>query len=184
MLGGYFSFNPTYTRGLDIFNATKDDSKFKDSPKSQFNKLSVSTSYYKFLKNDVYYLTSFYGQYSPTSLFSSERISLGSQYSIRGFKGQSIMGNTGGYWRNEFNWKLPQTPRIGNLSLNSSLDVGWIKKEKLRGSDGGNLVGTSLGLTLNNSISSHSITLGKPLKYPQYLKPDNWVIYWSTSFDF
>ncbi|CDG98385.1 ShlB/FhaC/HecB family hemolysin secretion/activation protein [Xenorhabdus bovienii] len=183
LLGGYFTFNPTLTKGLDIFGATKDDN-LKDTQKSKFYKISSSSSYFKPITNNIYYLTSVYGQYSPNNLYASERLSLGGQYSIRGFKEQNLVGNLGGYWRNEINWKIVQISKLGELSLKSSLDTGWIKKEEKRSSDGGKLTGTSLGLSLNNAISNHSFTIGKPLNYPNYLKPDNWVIYWSTYFTF
>jgi hemolysin activation/secretion protein len=183
LFGGYLSFNPAYTHGLDFFGATKDNN-FEDTQKSKFYKLSTSASYFKLITDDIYYLTSIYGQYSPKNLYSSERISLGGQYSIRGFKDQNITGNLGGYWRNDINCKLIRIPKIGELSLKNSLDTGWIKNEDKRGSDGGNLTGASLGLTLDSNKSTHSITIGKPLKYPTYLKPDNWVIYWSTSLNF
>ncbi|QXF36133.1 peptide transporter [Photorhabdus luminescens] len=181
---GYFSFSPSITKGLSILDATKDNSNLKNEPKSQFYKFNVGTSYYKFLTNNVYYLTSAYGQYSPSNLYSIERISLGGQYSIRGFKEKNIAGNIGGYWRNEINWQVTKLPVLGDISLKSSLDTGWIKNEKNRISEGGNLTGISLGVSLNNTVGDHSLIVGKPLNYPEHLKPDNFVVYWSTSFNF
>ncbi|MDC9604581.1 ShlB/FhaC/HecB family hemolysin secretion/activation protein [Xenorhabdus griffiniae] len=183
LLGGYFRFNPTITKGLSTLGATKDDN-FKNTPKSKFHKFSGSLSYYKPLTNDIYYFTSAYGQYSLKNLYSSERLSIGGLYSVRGFKERYITGNSGGYWRNELNWKMITIPKLGEFSLNGSLDTGWLKEEIAKSSEGGNLTGTSLGLTLNNSISNYSITIGKPINYPKYLKPDNLVIYWSASINF
>ncbi|MBD2785082.1 ShlB/FhaC/HecB family hemolysin secretion/activation protein [Xenorhabdus sp. DI] len=183
LLGGYFRFNPAITKGLSTLGATKDDN-FKNTPKSKFHKFSGSLSYYKPLTKGIYYFTSAYGQYSLKNLYSSERLSIGGLYSVRGFKEQYITGNSGGYWRNELNWKLVNIPKLGEISLNGSLDIGWLKEEAAKSSEGGNLTGTSLGLTLNNNISNHSITIGKPLIYPKYLKPDDLVIYWSTSINF
>lgn len=182
LFGGYFRFNPTITKGLAIFGATKDDN-LEHSPKSNFYKVSVNSSYFKPITNNIYYLTSAYAQTSPNSLYSSEKLSIGGLYSVRGFKDKFITGNLGGYWRNEINWKLVNIPKFGELSFNGSLDTGWIKGELARSSDGGNLTGTSLGLNLNNKISNISFSVGKPLNYPNYLKPDNLVIYWSTSFN-
>ncbi|WP_319929932.1 ShlB/FhaC/HecB family hemolysin secretion/activation protein [Xenorhabdus santafensis] len=183
-LGGYFRFNPSMTKGLSIFGATKDDN-FKNAAKSKFLKFSASSSFYKPLTKDIYYFTSAYGQYSQKNLYSSERLSIGGLYSVRGFKEQRIIGNSGFYWRNELNWKLMTTPKLGEISLNGSIDTGWLKDEKAtRDADGGSLTGASLGLNLSNSISNHSIAVGKPLNYPDSLKPDNWIVYWSTSFNF
>jgi hemolysin activation/secretion protein len=184
LMGGYFSFNPSYSQGIDIFNAKKDSAQFKNEPKSQFQKINISSNYFKFITDDIYYLTSVYGQYNFDNLYASERLSLGGQYSVRGFKEENITGNRGGYWRNELNWKMITMPKLGELSLRGSLDTGWIKNEKDRVLNGGNLTGTALGITLNNNISNHSITIGKPLNYPKEIKPCNWVIYWSTSLNF
>ncbi|PHM39920.1 HecB [Xenorhabdus mauleonii] len=184
LLGGYFRFNPSMTKGLSIFGATEDNN-LKNSAKSKFHKFSASSSYYKPLTKDIYYFTSAYGQYSQKNLYSSERLSIGGLYSVRGFKDQKITGNSGFYWRNELNWKLMTTPKLGELSLNGSIDTGWLKDEyATRFADGGSLTGASLGLNLNTSISNHSIAVGKPLNYPGSLKPDDWIIYWSTSFNF
>ncbi|MCP9267497.1 ShlB/FhaC/HecB family hemolysin secretion/activation protein [Xenorhabdus sp. XENO-1] len=183
LLGGYFSFNPSVTKGLHIFDAKKDNPSFKNEPRSQFHKFSASSSYFKFLTNNIYYLTSAYGQYSPYHLYSSERVSLGGQYSIRGFKESNIVGNIGGYWRNELNWQVATLPLLGDFSLKGSLDTGWIKNETHRISEGGNLTGVSFGMFLSNNFTNHSITVGKPLKYPNHLKPDNCVVYWSSSFE-
>ncbi|MBD2794346.1 ShlB/FhaC/HecB family hemolysin secretion/activation protein [Xenorhabdus szentirmaii] len=183
LLGGYFTFNPSLVKGLDILGATKDDD-LKNTSKSKFYKVLASFSYYKPITSNIYYFISAYGQYSPNSLYSSERLYIGGLYSVRGFKEQNIIGNLGGYWRNELNWKIIDFPKLGELSLNGSLDTGWIKEEIAKSAEGGNLTGVSLGLTLSNRINTHSVTVGKPLKYPTYLKPDNWVVYWSTSFNF
>ncbi|PHM72339.1 ShlB/FhaC/HecB family hemolysin secretion/activation protein [Xenorhabdus sp. KJ12.1] len=183
LFGGYFTFNPTITKGLKILGATEDNS-FPDTPKSRFHKVSMSANYFKPLKSDIYYLTSVYGQYSPDHLYASEKISLGGQYSVRGFKEQNIIGNKGGYWRNEINWKIKRLPVLGEISVTGSLDTGWIKNEKNRASEGGNITGTSLGIFLNSGNSHHSFVVGKPLNHPKHLKPDNWVIYWSTSLNF
>ncbi|MDE1496674.1 ShlB/FhaC/HecB family hemolysin secretion/activation protein [Xenorhabdus bovienii] len=183
LLGGYFRSSPTIVQGLHILGATKDN-EFKNNPKSKFTKLTGSLSYYKPITQYIYYFTSVYGQYSPKNLYSSERMSIGGLYSVRGFKEQYVTGNSGGYWRNEVNWKVASIPKLGDISLVSSLDAGWLKEEIAKSAEGDTLVGTSLGLNLNNKISNHSITLGKPLKYSSDLKPDNWVFHWSTSFNF
>ncbi|CAM3912965.1 ShlB/FhaC/HecB family hemolysin secretion/activation protein [Xenorhabdus thuongxuanensis] len=184
LAGGYMTFNPIFSRGLDIWGTTKDNSGTRNAPKSQFRKFSLSSSYFIPVTDDIYYLTSLYGQFTPDNLYASERLSLGGQYSVRGFKEQNLIGNNGGYWRNELNWKLTTLPLLGELSLNSALDTGWLKNNKKGQIEGGNVTGASLGISLNHNRMSQTVIIGKPLAYPTHLRPDHWVVYWSASLNF
>ncbi|WP_118985184.1 ShlB/FhaC/HecB family hemolysin secretion/activation protein [Photorhabdus sp. CRCIA-P01] len=178
--GSYITFNPTVSHGLQAFGATKDDLRFSDAPRSQFRKFSLSASYFMPVTDSVYYLSSIYGQTTPDNLYASERLSLGGQYSVRGFKEQYLTGNRGGYWRNELNWRVSELPIPGELTLTGALDTGWLQ-EKTGQIEGGNVTGAALGLSLAHRKFNQTITVGTPLIHPDHLKPDHWVIYWSAS---
>jgi len=49
----------------------------------------------------------FYYQKSEDALFSPQRINLGGLNSVRGFKDQSLSGDSSGYWRNPLRWSKP-----------------------------------------------------------------------------
>lgn len=184
LAGGYLTFNPTFSRGLDIWGATKESAGDRDALRSRFRKLSLSSSYFMPVTNDIYYLTSLYGQFTPDNLYASERLSLGGQYSVRGFKEQNLIGNNGGYWRHELNWTLTRLPVLGELAVNGALDSGWLENKKKRDAEGGYVTGTSLSISLSHPRMNHTVTVGKPLVYPHHLRPDRWVVYWSASFHF
>ncbi|MCC8368192.1 ShlB/FhaC/HecB family hemolysin secretion/activation protein [Xenorhabdus sp. PB61.4] len=184
LAGGYLTFNPTFSHGLDMWGATKDNSGDRNALRSQFRKFSLSSSYFIPVTENIYYLTSLYGQFTPDNLYASERLSLGGQYSVRGFKEQNLIGNNGGYWRNELNWKVARLPLSSELALNGALDTGWLENNKKRQIEGGNVTGVSLGISLNNNKMDQRVTVGKPLIYPTHLRPDHWVVYWSASFHF
>ncbi len=60
------------------------------------------------------WLTSPYAQWSPDRLYGSERLTLGGESSVRGFKEQYLSGDNGGYWRNELGYySLFTLPVIG-----------------------------------------------------------------------
>ncbi|KTL62259.1 ShlB/FhaC/HecB family hemolysin secretion/activation protein [Photorhabdus laumondii subsp. laumondii] len=183
LAGGYITFNPAISHGLPVFSATKEDPHFPDAPRSQFRKFSLSASYFMPVTDSIYYLSSLYGQTTPDNLYASERLSLGGQYSVRGFKEQSLTGNRGGYWRNELNWRMAELPVLGELTLTGALDTGWLRG-KAGQIDGGNVTGTALGFSLTNRRFNQAITVGKPLTYPDHLKPAHWVVYWSASLIF
>lgn len=177
---GYFTFNPAAEWGISAFGASP-DTLAKDSPRSHYRKFSLSSSYQYFFSNGLTYLTSFYGQYSPDNLYGIERISIGGQYSVRGYHEQSLSGNRGGYWRNEINKDIANTA-IGQLRFIGALDYGFITSDKYH-VEHDTLAGGAVGLSFTgNSLIYSQFLLSKPLHYPSQLKPDNWSAYWSVSF--
>ncbi|MCS6067191.1 ShlB/FhaC/HecB family hemolysin secretion/activation protein [Klebsiella variicola subsp. variicola] len=51
-------------------------------------------------------------QFSPDKLASDNKFNIGSRWSVRGFDGEnSLSGNQGWYWRNDFIWDLPTHER-------------------------------------------------------------------------
>ena len=177
---GYFTFNLAAEWGMSAFGASP-DTLAKGSPRSHYRKFSLSSSYQYFFPNGLAYLTSFYGQYSPDNLYGIERISIGGQYSVRGYHEQSLSGNRGGYWRNEIN-KGIATTTIGQFRVISALDYGFITSDKYH-VEHGILAGGAVGFSFTgNSLFYSQFLLSKPLHYPSQLKPDNWSAYWSVSF--
>lgn len=180
LAGGYFTLNPMASHGLHTWGATDDKAPHNGAPRAAFRKFSLSGSYFYPLAPSLYFLTSAYGQTTPDNLYSSERISLGGDYSVRGFKEQTLTGNRGLYWRNELNWQFAALPTSGNLALIAALDSGWIAGKSGK-TDGGNMTGTALGLSLSSRWINQSISLGVPLHFPHELHPDNAVLYWQVN---
>ncbi len=177
---GYATFNPAAEWGISAFG-TSPDTLAKDSPRSHYRKFSLSSSYQYFFPNGLIYLTSFYGQYSPDNLYGIERISIGGQYSVRGYHEQALSGNRGGYWRNEINKDIANTA-IGQLRFIGALDYGFISSDKYH-VEHDTLAGGAVGLSFTgDSLFYSQFFLSKPLHYPSQLKPDNWSAYWSVSF--
>ncbi|MEC5319493.1 ShlB/FhaC/HecB family hemolysin secretion/activation protein [Brenneria populi subsp. brevivirga] len=180
LAGGYFTFNPLLSRGLRAWGATNDAGGL---PRAEFRKFALSASYFYPLAPSLYFLASAYGQTTPDNLYASERISLGGEYSVRGFKEQTLTGNRGLYWRNELNWSFATVPPLGDLSLTAALDSGWIAG-KVGKADGGNMTGAALGLSAASRWINQSVSLGVPLHFPHELHPDNAVVYWQLNVPF
>lgn len=177
---GYFTLNPAAEWGISAFGASP-DTLAQGSPRSHYRKFSLSSSYQYFFANGMTYLTSFYGQYSPDNLYGIERISIGGQYSVRGYHEHSLSGNRGGYWRNEINKDIANTA-IGQLRFIGALDYGFIASDTYH-VEHDTLAGGAVGLSFTGNSPIYSqFLLSKPLHYPSQLKPDNWSAYWSVSF--
>lgn len=103
----YFYGNFTYHEGIKRFGAESDEEKGEDSPKAQFQKYTVDLSWYKpfMIKEQRFsYRVSFSGQYSDDILYSSEKLGIGDDTTVSGFKENSIMGDKGFYIRNEIGY--------------------------------------------------------------------------------
>ncbi|MCL2892096.1 ShlB/FhaC/HecB family hemolysin secretion/activation protein [Brenneria tiliae] len=182
--GGLATFNPAYSRGTRWFGAESDSGKSADAPRAEFNKLTLSASYYYPLAAGVGYLTSLYGQYSPQALYGSEQLTLGGESSVRGFKEQYISGNRGGYWRNEVNWQAMRLPVLGDVTFTAALDGGRLSAHRHDSESVGTLWGAAVGAAIANRHLSQQVTVGRPLDYPRWLKPDALSVYYRIGLSF
>ena len=182
--GGVATFNPTYTQGVPWFGAENDNHKVGDVPRAEFRKWSFSASYQRPVVGDLWWLSSVYGQWSPDRLYGSERLTLGGESSVRGFKEQYLSGDNGGYWRNELSYPLFTLPVVGQVSGFVALDGGWLKQDDQDMYASGTLWGSALGLTTANRWYSSQFTVGVPVDYPHWLKPDHVSIYYRVAFAF
>lgn len=175
--GGVATLNPMLSRGMPWFDAESDSGKSDDLPKAQFRKWSVSSSYQRPVTQKMWWLSSFYAQWSPDRLYGSERLTIGGESSVRGYKEQYLSGDVGGYLRNELNYTLFSLPAIGEVSTTLALDGGWLQSDKQDRYAAGTLWGSSLGLGTRNAHVSTQLSLGIPVSYPDYLAPDRLSVY-------
>lgn len=177
MFGGVATLNPAFSRGMPWFDAESDAGKNGDLPKAQFRKWSISGSFQRPLANNLWWLSSVYGQWSPDRLYGSERLTLGGESSVRGFKEQYLSGDAGGYLRNELNYSLFTLPVLGEVSALAAIDGGWLKSDAMNRESTGTLWGSAVGLSTRVRNVYTQYTVGIPLSYPGHLQPDHVSIY-------
>lgn len=177
MFGGVATLNPTLSRGMSWFDAESDAGKSRELPKAQFRKWSISGSFQRPLTDGLWWLSSLYGQWSPDRLYGSERLTLGGESSVRGFKEQYLSGDIGGYLRNELSYRLFTLPVVGEVSALAAVDGGWLKSDAQDRDATGTLWGSAIGLGTQGRHVYTQYTLGIPLSYPGSLQPDRVSIY-------
>jgi hemolysin activation/secretion protein len=182
MAGGVATFNPTYSHGMPWFNGETDEDKIGDAPRALFSKWSLNASFQRPLTNSLWWLTSAYGQWSPDRLYGAERLTLGGESSVRGFKEQYLSGDNGGYLRNELGYTLFTLPVIGQVSATVAFDGGWLEKDREDRFASGTLWGTSIGLSSSGRWYSSQISVGTPVDYPDWLGPDHVSVNWRIAF--
>ena len=184
LLGGFFYGDINYYRGLSILGADKRiDGDY--SPEVEFDKYTIDLNFYKPFaigsNNGFMYRLSIFGQYTNDILYPSEKLTIGDDVTVRGFKDNSIMGDKGFYVRNEVSHKFVHLePFIG-------IDFGRVKnkyketnyKEKYSEVSGitGGVRGTYKNLEMTCAIS-------KAMSAPGNIEKDDHVIYFSSTIKF
>ncbi len=158
MLGGAWFATLAVERGLPRgFGTSLDDDPDAPSgtPQAQFTKAVLLLDGFQPLPlGDVSLMwrPSLRAEWSPDTLFGSERLTLGGYFTVRGFRDGSIAGDEGLLLRNDLVWTLPSLglgwveDAVGRVELYGAFDAGWVDDaDNLSDADGG-IAGTALGL--------------------------------------
>lgn len=111
------------------------------------------------------------GQRSEDLLFSPQRMSLGGLSSIRGYKDQSLSGDSGGYWRNDLRWSRPVSsdwlrPLFAEYGVGLGYDQGVIRHDRYNTGMSGRLSSHSLELFARGEHVAASVTFAHSLERP------------------
>ncbi|WP_341964470.1 ShlB/FhaC/HecB family hemolysin secretion/activation protein [Pseudomonas sp. RC10] len=122
------------------------------------------------------------GQYSQDVLFSPQRMSLGGESSVRGYKEQFLSGDSGGYWRNDLRWTRPVNvdwlrPVVSGYGINLGYDRGVIRHHGFDGGQHGRLSGHSTELFAGGEHASLSLTFAHSLERPDALAERETPVY-------
>lgn len=169
----YFTVSPVFTQGLPF--ASRDMSA-SEGPPANFQKFAASASFYMQVGPDVALLSSAYAQASAKPLYSSERVSVGGETSVRGFKDQYLNGRTGAFMRNEVNWTVPLPGSAYRVTLLAAVDAGRVLPSAGEANPGGSIVGAAIGASTSSNGVSASLSLGKPIFTPRQLHADPVVL--------
>lgn len=172
-----------YTRGLKSEFHSEAAQQVPDSPPEDFEKYSLDVTLlgaFQAAGNVWQWRTELHGQYSDDLLFSSESFSIGSQYTVRGFKEDGLSGDTGIYWRNEISlpgYPFPRAPRFRvepYIGIDSGLIDNGIRNESL--------TGWIMGLRLSGANVSAQVSYAQPVDHPDSMAPDQNILDFSLTF--
>ena len=174
---GTFTFSTTYFKGLNGLDAKKDPADIQaGEPRAQFDKWVADTSLFHPFEIGslaMSYRFTGHGQWSRNTLYGSERASVGDEYTVRGFRGESQDGDRGGYIR--------QDVSVGLLGVQwlAGVDVGRVS---FADDDRDiTLVGSALGVSGVIGTANWDLTLGIPIHATDHLKNSGAEWYLRTS---
>ncbi|PJG59883.1 ShlB/FhaC/HecB family hemolysin secretion/activation protein [Aeromonas cavernicola] len=178
----FFTLNPALTLGTDWFGADSDHGRAAQWPQAQFTKWGLFGSY-STAGEQWGWLSTLNGQWTSDRLYSVERLSLGGDASVRGFKEQSISGDVGGYLRSEVSWQGAVPHWLGQWRSWLALDMGRVDMAE-QGDGWHDLVGTAIGWEQRYRYFTGNISVGFPLSAPDWLDADDWVLYYRATVPF
>lgn len=184
---GLLGIDFTYDRGLPWFEAEKNDKTSKKNPKSEFNRYNLIINWYKPInlgKKQFIYKFLGVGQYSDDTMHQSEKISLGDEYTVRGYKEDSLSGDSGYYLRNELSYNL-YMKKAGVLTPYIGYDYGEIwnnfTDDKYKK---GYISGYALGLKYSINEFYFDLTYSKPLNVSNYITKNQDEVYFKFGVRF
>ncbi|MDF0731841.1 ShlB/FhaC/HecB family hemolysin secretion/activation protein [Pseudomonas entomophila] len=165
--------------GIGAFDAQGNGHPRPGEPVARYRKYSATLSYvqgFQVLGENLSFSSLATGQRSEDVLFSPQRISLGGEASVRGFKDQSLSGDSGAYWRNDLRWTRPVTwaalrPAVAEYGVGLGYDLGVIRNDRYNGDRHGRASSHAFELFARGQHLAASVTFAHSLERPEAL-PD------------
>jgi len=179
--GGFLTVSPNMSIGTDWFGGEENLSNDPSVAKAQFRKGMLTGSYTYPFTPKLTLTSTLFGQWSNDTLYGSERVSIGGEYSVRGFKGTSLSGDEGYYWRNDLTYRIGLWPYIGQITTVLALDTGTISEDNRDQYEGGSLLGTSWSLNSQAKYASSSLAIGLPIEAPSRSNVDDYVVHYRVN---
>ncbi|MBA1377710.1 ShlB/FhaC/HecB family hemolysin secretion/activation protein [Pseudomonas brassicacearum] len=172
-------------QGIGALDAQGDHEPGPGVPDARYRKYTATLSYlqpFQVLGESFSFSSLMTGQRSEDALFSPQRMSLGGLSSIRGYKDQTLAGDSGGYWRNDLRWSRPVTlewlrPVFAEYGTSLGYDQGVIRGDRYNGDQHGRMSSNSLELFARGENLSASVTFAHSLERPDALTEREAPIY-------
>lgn len=173
---GSLGMRYVYHRGLDSFGARDDDyytrtDDAENEARLQFEKISVDGRIFYNLPVPRWYLDlNLHLQYSDDILFDSDKLNLGSPYTVRGYA-SALSGGNAWYLHSNVIWQIQstgdpsgETHAAKSIALSLGLDYGDVKCEVDNADVCGEIYGVGIGVVVSDSNFSGRLLWGHPLK--------------------
>lgn len=192
LFDGVLGLNAEFHLGLPLLGSERDRTSDKSVPKHEFRKFSLTggwTRPFEIAGQPFTFSTQGAAQWSPDTLFNSERLDIGGRNTVRGFQLESLAGDSGGYVRNEVATSiLPNSARIfsvfNDLQVYAGYDAGFIHRDKDDDYERGVLQGAVLGVRTRGGHVESDLAVSRALDAPSFMKNKDWEVYWTLNSNF
>lgn len=179
------NFDVGYQRGTGALDAQGAGHPKRGQPVARHHKYTFTASYlqpFRLFDESLSFDSLFSAQRSEDVLFNPQRLSLGGLYSVRGFKEQSVSGDSGYYLRNQLRWTRAVTwpwlqVLLQEYSLTAAYDMGAIRDDKYNHQQSGRLASHAVELRARGPHLAASISTAHSLSRPAALKRKEHPVY-------
>ena len=176
--------------GIGAFDAQANHNPRHGQADARYRKYTATVSYlypFKLWGESLSFSSLMTGQHSEDVLFSPQRMSLGGQSSIRGYKDQMLSGDSGGYWRNDLRWSRPVTwawlqPVLSEYGASLGYDQGVISRDRYNAEQHGRMSSNSVELFARGKNVAASVTFAHSLERPAAITEREAPIYFRMDF--
>lgn len=189
---GFLNVDLGWQHGTGAFDAQHRGDPRYGEPDARYHKYSLTLSAlqpFQFRGESFSFDSLLNAQKSEDVLYSPQRISIGGLASVRGFKEQSLTGDTGGYWRNQLRWRRPVDweplrPFLQEYGLAYAYDVGVIHGGRYNPDLRGRLSGHGVELSARGEHLAASVTFAHSLERPDVLTERERPVYFRVDLFF
>ena len=165
--GGMLISSASISRGLSADYLVEQEG--ENLPEKTFSKINVGVTWYGNVRLKGKQLSAqsgLHGQYSNDELYSSEKLSIGSRYTVRGFNETGLSDASGAYWRNDISWQIPFSEGSVNYwQPYAGLDYGRVSD--------GTLAGYTVGLKMKGSNLFADLGYSRSISRPDTLADED-----------
>lgn len=171
----FYSLQLAFTQGLgaDYPFANMPD----NLPAEDFNKVNLSlylSSGVQLFGQRFKVTSTIQGQYANQELYSSENLSIGSRYTVRGFNETGLAANKGFYWRNDIS-------KVIHFGQQGRYWEPWIGLDAGRAEE--DIVGAALGVKFRGKNVYSDLAYARALAKPDYLEDEGSISMLSLSLN-
>ncbi|KAF1032393.1 MAG: Hemolysin transporter protein ShlB [Pseudomonas sp.] len=176
--------------GIGAFDAQGNPGIKPGQPDARYRKYTATVSYlqpFKLWDESFSFSSLMTGQRSADVLYGPQRTSLGGQSSIRGYKDQSLAGDSGGYWHNDLRWSRPVTwnwlhPVFAEYGSTLGYDQGVISHSRYSAEQHGRMSGDSVELFARGPNMAATVTFAHSLQRPDAIAEREAPVYLRVDF--
>ncbi|MGG5238369.1 ShlB/FhaC/HecB family hemolysin secretion/activation protein [Pseudomonas lurida] len=188
--GSFLNIDLGMQDGIGAFDAQANHDPRSGQPDARYRKYTATVSYlypFKLWGESFSFSSLMTGQRSEDVLFSPQRMSLGGQSSIRGYKDQSLAGDSGGYWRNDLRWSRPVTigwlqPAFNEYGASLGYDQGVISRGRYNAEQHGRMTSNSVELFARGQNVAATVTFAHSLERPGPITEREAPVYFRLDF--
>ncbi len=188
--GSFLNIDLGMQDGIGAFDAQANHNPRPGQADARYRKYTATLSYlypFKLWGESFSFSSLMTGQRSEDVLFSPQRMSLGGQSSIRGYRDQSLSGDSGGYWRNDLRWSRPVTwvwmqPVFSEYGTSLGYDQGVISHGRYNAEQHGRMTSNSVDLFARSENVAATVTFAHSLERPGPITEREAPVYFRLDF--